>query len=919
MGVLRFYARGIDLLISGFTFGFKTIGNIWSNLPAILGAAVTGAVNFVIEGVETMVNKAIAGLNVLANGINSILPKELGIKVGIIDDVSLGRMKNPAGPVGTILPEWENNRRVEGYLDSVGDRADARRAGINARNAESPIGDEIGGNPSTAPAGADGKGDKAKEELDKLAEIKKKYDEFFADLKREADIAGMLPLQAEQYNKELELRKILGDGNLENARELSALEKQGIANELYRKNLNASLVGMKEETRKLENQALVNGMRRNGLSEKEKAIEDALMERRKEALDAGVKLEEFATETWKIEEARLATALRTVQAYDEQAAKLDELKKKGNDLVEQAMRGVRSPREQLRMDYSADIEAVKASDKPQAEKDEAYRYLADKLTRDLAEETRHQTDEIVKGLDQLSDAIGGKIGKAINGIANALSALAAAQAGDYSQSGILGGIAQLLSQAKGGDAAIREGASGFMDKMFSKDTWSKPLESMTTSFKGFKDAFNPAAGGSLVKGLGSAIGGAMQGAAIGSAVAGVGKMVWGKFSNTGAQIGGALGSIFGPVGSILGSLGGGIIGGLFKKTKQGGAGLALEDGRLKAGATFGNSGRAKANGSAAAGGIASGVNAIADALGASVTGTGGITIGQYKDDWRVSTKGATSFKGPTKSESTNESRYGLYNFGKDGQDAAIAFAITEALKKGILTGISEFSKRVIKAQGEAGVELARQYENLLKDLGRIKNPLEFGLKEIVTGLDDMAASMKKAGATTEELNNVQEYRALKVKEFIEGELSSLNDFKKALSGDGSGVTSMNRLAASLTSFDTMKADIAAGKMVDQDRFTALGQEIFGLAGDVYGTSTAAFQSIRSMLMEATDGAISNVRTTAETATVTAINTQTAQVVANQSITNDLLREILERVGGNGGASTGGGGIGAVNGRTIQSY
>src|SRR3546814_15216078 len=86
---------------------------------------------------------------------------------------------------------------------------------------------------------------------------------------------------------------------------------------------------------------------------------------------------------------------------------------------------------------------------------------------------------------------------------------------------------------------------------------------------------------------------------------------------------------------------GGTIGGLFKKTKQGGATISATDGVLGT-SLFGNSGAAKKAASAAAGSVTDQINSVMEALGATFSGGGGVTIGQRHGDWRVTT--GTSLK-----------------------------------------------------------------------------------------------------------------------------------------------------------------------------------------------------------------------------------------------------------------------------------
>jgi hypothetical protein len=109
--------------------------------------------------------------------------------------------------------------------------------------------------------------------------------------------------------------------------------------------------------------------------------------------------------------------------------------------------------------------------------------------------------------------------------------------------------------------------------------------------------------------------------------------------------------------------------------------------------------------------------------------------------------------------------------------------------------------------------------------------------------------MVKVGASTEDLTKIDDYRTLKLKDALKQQLSSLTDFLAQLRGDGSGVSKLDQLNSKMKEFDALSARVKAGDTsVDQKAFTSLGQSIFGLAGDVYGTATSQFQDIRTMLI-----------------------------------------------------------------------
>lgn len=71
--MLQGVVKGIDKILQSFLFAFDTIKIMWSQLPAIMKDAISGAVNWVVKGVESMVNGAIKGINQLIAGLQSLV------------------------------------------------------------------------------------------------------------------------------------------------------------------------------------------------------------------------------------------------------------------------------------------------------------------------------------------------------------------------------------------------------------------------------------------------------------------------------------------------------------------------------------------------------------------------------------------------------------------------------------------------------------------------------------------------------------------------------------------------------------------------------------------------------------------------------------------------------------------------------
>lgn len=64
---------GVNRIIQAFSYAYEGVKIIWSKLPDILKDAIGGAVNWVVDGAEKMVNVAIEGINKLIAGLQSLM------------------------------------------------------------------------------------------------------------------------------------------------------------------------------------------------------------------------------------------------------------------------------------------------------------------------------------------------------------------------------------------------------------------------------------------------------------------------------------------------------------------------------------------------------------------------------------------------------------------------------------------------------------------------------------------------------------------------------------------------------------------------------------------------------------------------------------------------------------------------------
>ena len=723
---------------------------------------------------------------------------------------------------------------------------------------------------------------------------KKAAEDFWQVMEENRKLAAMMPIEAEKYTAELDLQHVGG-------KELTKLEKARLSTLMDETRAAKLLTDMKvaNDNGKAE---LEYQRRRLTMTDKEAVIAEAAWDWQKRALEEKVDLtgEEYQTQLALVK-------ARAGETYE----------------IEKQTRLIKS-REALLRDYSPanardlDLEQLTA-DRKQLDllrsksladggiTEEQYRRSLDGLNRATAEVANRFKREFGQSIDTLGSQLRGTFGKVISSFGQLLTSLVDAAQGNFTGLGPLGSIIDILGKNFDGSLngigqAAAQASQKTLDSILGrngqKSALLNPLKSMGEGFDGFsadmKKIFTGKGPGSVAGAIGNTLGNAAVGAQMGQAADGLMKALGIKSSNTGAQIGGAIGSAaFGPIGGLIGSIGGGLIGGLFKKAKYGTANITLGDQGYLTSDVKGNKAAYKQAATGAASSVISGLDQIADVLGGSVTGNPNISIGQYKGKWRVSDTGRT---GKLKSKYSD-----VEDFGKDGQEAAIEYAMKIALEQGVLSGISDFSKRVLSAAPDLdrAVNLAAKYENIVKELARIDDPIGAPLKELNDEFKKLRDEMVANKATAAELANVDRYYMIQRENMLKEQLSDLKSLKDKLMGEGSGLSTKSRLDAKLAEFAKYEQAIAEGKAVDTSAMSSLGNDIWDMTKDIYGTATAQSQNIRNRLLGAVDGAtsyINDVYSANSTGVVEAVDTQTQMIVEGvkqNTLTNATLQEILE--------------------------
>jgi hypothetical protein len=430
----------------------------------------------------------------------------------------------------------------------------------------------------------------------------------------------------------------------------------------------------------------------------------------------------------------------------------------------------------------------------------------------------------------------------------------------------------------------------------------------------------------------------LEGTGYGMLGGGLAGMTGAKTSTVGSAIGGGIGQILGkdvlgpmlgklgsfagPLGAIAGGVIGGIVGGLFKKSKSGSATITNVDGDY---AMSGNSAAAKGQAAGAADSVQGGINRIAEALGGSI-GAFRVSIGTMDGKYRVDPSGGGA----------THTKKGAIDFGKDGEEAAIRYAILDALKDGAINGIREGSQRLLRAGKDLdqALEKALKFENVFRRLKAFKDPVGAAVDDINREFAGLIKVFQEAGASAQEYADLEELygfeRAQAIKNATSSTIEALNDFITGLtSGPDSPLSRRDVYSNARTDVDKFRADIAAGKAVDQDKLIAALENLQDASRELYGSRQPFFQDFDDILAlatqarnnatSATGGANPTLPLSPFEAIRPALNDQLAQARAQ----TDLLAQIRNALLTGGGGSPGSTidylpGVGGGTGRIFDS-
>ncbi len=370
--------------------------------------------------------------------------------------------------------------------------------------------------------------------------------------------------------------------------------------------------------------------------------------------------------------------------------------------------------------------------------------------------------------------------------------------------------------------------------------------------------------GSFFEGIGGGVTTALGGFAQGSAAGGALKMLGVKSSSTGAGLGGAAGAFIPGlppgVGAAIGGVVGGLLGGLFKKTKKGYANNIMVGDDGEADFTLaGNSTSRKTVGSDSAKGLVSSLQDIAEKLGGGLqTGLNLGSLGQKKDKFTFD---------PTPGSSSGREEF-------DTAEQAAAAAMSYALQKGVITGISKASQKIITSgqDMQRALEKATVIESIPKRLKQMVDPVGAAIDDLNVEFTKMISYLKEGGATAAQFADAQKLydlqRAEAIKQASDTSVSALQDYLDELKGGSSSPfnkkTTYENASQTLSSF---RGDINQGKVVDQDAFLKAVDNFKDASRELNGSGQGFFSDFDEIigLVTKAKGNLSSTQTGSSTA------------------------------------------------------
>ena len=425
------------------------------------------------------------------------------------------------------------------------------------------------------------------------------------------------------------------------------------------------------------------------------------------------------------------------------------------------------------------------------------------------------------------------------------------------------------------------------------------------------DAGQIASAVGLEKGLGETskqLGGLnkyLAGVGAGQAVSSLAGAIGIKQNSTAATAGSLIGTaVGGPIGGAIGGLVAGTLGGMLQKSRSAGATITGVDSVSVGGKDKKQYGVATDLSDS----VVSGLQDLAAQLGGTV-GSFRTTIGVRDGDYRVNTDGDSL-----------KIKNGAVEFDDDAQ-AAISFAIADAVADGAIQGISAASQRILTSGQDMGdaVRKAALIEAIPDALQSRLDPVGFAIDQLNDKWKETIAALEEGGASTEQMADAQKLYKMEledVKSSTAGAAKGLKDFLAEMNaGSASPLSLRDQEKAAYSALNPYLDQIKGGSAIDQAAYLDAAQKWLDIKRQLDGSTSQYFEAFDS-IQAATNAAIASIDNTAsirttqdpfteKTATAAASTAaDTANMVTLLQQQNMLLQQMLSGQGDSGSAFIG---------------
>jgi hypothetical protein len=329
------------------------------------------------------------------------------------------------------------------------------------------------------------------------------------------------------------------------------------------------------------------------------------------------------------------------------------------------------------------------------------------------------------------------------------------------------------------------------------------------------------------------LGQGLQGAQAGSLISGLANSFGLHLSSMGSQIGGAIGGALPiPGGDIIGAIAGGIIGKLFGGTKSGRVTIS-SSGSYTGGTSSKLAGQVAGIGDD----FISTLHGVADQLGGTLGSFGQITVGQRNGNWRVNVGGGGT--GALKLS------HGARDFGDD-QQAAIAYALQQAIVNGAVKGISAGAKRLLQSGKDLQAQLqkALDFQSVFTELKQYTDPVGAALDTLNAKFEHLKDVFEEAGASSADYAKLEKLygieRSKAVADAIEQVSGSLKSLLDDLTTGDMGLSLRDRQSAAQGKYDALAARVKAGDTTAYADYADAARTLLDIDRQIYGSQSQYF-------------------------------------------------------------------------------